>query len=77
MTGFQVVVPLRDPQKAAREAAKRRTDTAGAGWFDMKAQEITDQVKQDWRLLRLRSAYNPRHFYKVRDQQCFCFQNKY
>lgn len=32
----------------------------------MKAQPITEEVKRDWRLLRLRAAYDPKKFYKVR-----------
>jgi hypothetical protein len=31
----------------------------------MKAQPITDTVKRDWRLLRLRATYDPKRFYKV------------
>jgi hypothetical protein len=37
--------------KAARKAAP---DTAGRGWFDLPATEITEEVKRDLRLLRLR-----------------------
>jgi Fcf2 pre-rRNA processing len=59
-------MPIRDARKEARAAARSKTASAGAGWFDMKAQTITPEVKRDWRLLRLRSAYNPRHFYKAR-----------
>lgn len=57
---------VRDVRREARAAARDKDASAGRGWFDMKAQTITPEVKRDWRLLRLRSAYDPRHFYKVR-----------
>jgi hypothetical protein len=44
-------VDARVQQKAARSAAP---DTAGKGWFDLPATQITDEVKNDLRLLRLR-----------------------
>ena len=62
----QAVAPVQNARKEARAAARNKMASAGAGWYDMKAQAITPEVKRDWRLLRLRSAYNPRHFYKVR-----------
>jgi Fcf2 pre-rRNA processing len=62
----QTRAPVRDARKEARAAARSKTASAGAGWFDMKAQAMTPEDKRDWRLLRLRSAYNPRHFYKAR-----------
>ena len=61
----QAVAPVQNARKEARAAARNTMASAGAGWYDMKAQAITPEVKRDWRLLRLRSAYNPRHFYKV------------
>jgi hypothetical protein len=44
-------VDARVQQKAARSAAP---DTAGKGWFDLPATQITEEVKNDLRLLRLR-----------------------
>jgi hypothetical protein len=62
--------PVQDVRKEARAVAHSKDATAGPGWFDMKAQTITPEIKRDWQLLRLRSAYDPRHFYKV------CFPHK-
>ncbi len=39
-------------------------DTAGAGWFDLPATELTEELKQDFRLLRSRAYLDPKHFYK-------------
>ena len=33
-------------------------------WHDLPATEITDEVKRDLRLLRLRGAMDPKRFYK-------------
>ena len=73
---MQAHAPLQDVRKEARAAARSKTASSGAGWFDMKAQVITPEVKRDWRLLRLRSAYDPRHFYKVRScTQIWCLES--
>jgi hypothetical protein len=54
-------------QKAARDVAKTRPDTAGAKWYDLPATAITDDVKRELRLLRLRGAYDPKRFYRSYD----------
>jgi hypothetical protein len=40
-------------------------------WFDLPAQQITDEVKRDLRLLRLRGVMDPKRFYKSFDQTKF------
>lgn len=40
-------------------------------WFDLPAQQITDEVKRDLRLLRLRGTLDPKRFYKSFDQTKF------
>ena len=40
----QVVAPLRDSRALAKEARKHRKGTAGRGWFDLPATQITDEV---------------------------------
>ena len=47
-------VPPPDEQVRARAARKTAPDTAGKGWFDLPATKITDEVKLDLRMLRLR-----------------------
>lgn len=51
------------PDKAVR--VRRR------GWFELPATQITDDVKRDLRLLHLRSALDPKRFYKGFDQTKF------
>ena len=41
----QVVAPPRDSRALAKEARKHRKDTAGRGWFDLPATQITDEVR--------------------------------
>ena len=41
------------------------------GWFELPATQITDEVKRDLRLLHLRSALDPKRFYKGFDQTKF------
>lgn len=53
-----LVVPPRDPSAAANKAARRAAPaTAGKGWYDLPATQITDEVKRDLRLLKLRCAW--------------------
>lgn len=47
-------VPPPDERARARAARKTAPDTAGKGWFDLPATKITDEVKSDLRMLRLR-----------------------
>jgi hypothetical protein len=50
--GLHVAPP--DERELARAARKAAPDTAGRGWFDLPATQITEEVKQDLRMLRLR-----------------------
>ncbi len=59
--------PIHPQQRALprthRPAPPSKASTSRA-WFDLPAPEITDDVKRDLRLLRLRSAYDPTRHYK-------------
>ena len=67
---LQAVAPVHDERRAQRRAARDKSADAGIGWFGMQAPDVTPEVKRDWRLLRLRAAFDPRHFYKVRPYNC-------
>ena len=43
---------------------KEREKTKGANWFNMKAPEMTDELKNELQVIQLRSALDPKHFYK-------------
>jgi hypothetical protein len=55
--------------KASRRAARADAPaTAGKGWFDMVAPEMTEELKQDLQVLRSRRHLDPRRFYKGREE---------
>ncbi|XP_045456268.1 deoxynucleotidyltransferase terminal-interacting protein 2 [Melitaea cinxia] len=48
---------------------KRRERTKGPEWFNMKAPEVTEELKNDLQVLKMRSALDPKHFYKKNDME--------
>jgi hypothetical protein len=44
---------------------------AGKDWYELPATKITDEVKRDLRLLKLRGVYDPKRFYKSFDDSKF------
>ncbi|KAL6779101.1 hypothetical protein ACKKBF_B18750 [Auxenochlorella protothecoides x Auxenochlorella symbiontica] len=67
----QLTIPPLDSKKARRAAQAAAPDTSGKSWFDMPATRITEEVKRDLRMLRLRSAFDPKAFYKKFDNTKF------
>jgi hypothetical protein len=63
--------PSLDAAARGKEAKKSAPDTAGSKWFDLPAPKITEDLKRDLRLLRLRGAYDPKRFYKSFDNSKF------
>ncbi|XP_013183347.2 deoxynucleotidyltransferase terminal-interacting protein 2 [Amyelois transitella] len=53
--------------KALRK--KEREKTKGPGWFNLPAPEITEELKNDLQILKMRSALDPKHFYKKNDME--------
>lgn len=64
-------IPSSDNRTLLRAAKKSAPDTAGKAWYDLPATTITDEVKNDLRVLRLRSALDPKTFYKKFDTTKF------
>ncbi|KAL4446201.1 hypothetical protein ABPG77_003008 [Micractinium sp. CCAP 211/92] len=64
-------VPPPDERLRAKAARQERPDTAGKGWFDLPATQVTDEVKNDLRMLRLRGAMDPKAHYKKLDTTKF------
>ncbi|XP_071491944.1 deoxynucleotidyltransferase terminal-interacting protein 2-like [Diadema antillarum] len=56
---------------AARQEKKRRKQeresSAGPGWFDMRAPEMTEELRNDIKVIRMRSTLDPKRFYKGND----------
>ncbi|KAJ3097055.1 Deoxynucleotidyltransferase terminal-interacting protein 2 [Phlyctochytrium planicorne] len=53
----------KDKKKMAKEA-----ESAGPGWFNMKAPDLTDEVKRDIEVIRSRAALDPKRHYKKPDK---------
>lgn len=53
--------------KALRK--KERQKTKGPEWFNLPAPEITEEMKNDLQVLKMRSALDPKHFYKKNDME--------
>ncbi|XP_012232413.1 deoxynucleotidyltransferase terminal-interacting protein 2 [Linepithema humile] len=70
--GFEqlhVVPPyeLSKHQLELRKRREKRKQGTGAGWFNMRAPQITSEIRHDLEVLRMRSALDPKHFYKKND----------
>ncbi|XP_051951078.1 deoxynucleotidyltransferase terminal-interacting protein 2 [Xyrauchen texanus] len=64
------------PYKESKHAAKlkrklEREKTTGDGWFNMKAPELTEELKNDLKALKMRSAMDPKRFYKKNERDGF------
>ncbi|GAB0091948.1 deoxynucleotidyltransferase terminal-interacting protein 2 [Sergentomyia squamirostris] len=44
-----------------------RDKSKGSDWFNLPATEMTDDVKNDLKILQMRSVLDPKHFYKKND----------
>ncbi|XP_059060338.1 deoxynucleotidyltransferase terminal-interacting protein 2 [Achroia grisella] len=53
--------------KALRK--KENEKTKGPQWFNLPAPEITEELKNDLQILKMRSALDPKHFYKKNDME--------
>eukprot|EP00063_Salmo_salar_P096390 XP_014071225.1 PREDICTED: deoxynucleotidyltransferase terminal-interacting protein 2-like [Salmo salar] len=66
------VPPYRESKQAAKLKRKEeREKTTGAGWFNMRAPEMTEELKGDLKALKMRGAMDPKRFYKKNDRDGF------
>ncbi|KAE8589997.1 hypothetical protein XENTR_v10017896 [Xenopus tropicalis] len=54
-----------------KQRKEEREKTTGHGWFDMKAPEMTEDLKNDLKALKMRAAMDPKRFYKKNDRDGF------
>ena len=45
--------------------------TTGDGWYNMRAPEMTTELKGDLKALKMRAAMDPKRFYKKNDRDGF------
>ncbi|XP_026710155.1 deoxynucleotidyltransferase terminal-interacting protein 2 [Athene cunicularia] len=51
-----------------KQRRAEREKTTGDGWFGMKAPEITSELKNDLKVLKMRASLDPKRFYKKNDR---------
>nr|XP_033327949.1 deoxynucleotidyltransferase terminal-interacting protein 2 [Megalopta genalis] len=56
-------------KKLQKERRKERAKTKGKDWFNMRAPEMTPEVRHDLQVLQMRSVLDPKHFYKKNDMK--------
>lgn len=64
------------PYSESKQALKlkhraEREKSTGDGWFNMKAPEITQELKGDLQVLKMRGSLDPKRFYKKNDRDGF------
>ncbi|XP_042535336.1 deoxynucleotidyltransferase terminal-interacting protein 2 isoform X1 [Dipodomys spectabilis] len=66
------VAPYRESKhQLQKKRRKERQKTAGDGWFGMKAPELTEELKNDLKALKMRASMDPKRFYKKNDRDGF------
>ncbi|KFQ42204.1 Deoxynucleotidyltransferase terminal-interacting protein 2, partial [Nestor notabilis] len=65
----ECVPPYRESlHQLKKQRRAEREKTTGDGWFGMKAPEITAELKNDLKVLKMRASLDPKHFYKKNDR---------
>ncbi|KAM9848907.1 deoxynucleotidyltransferase terminal-interacting protein 2 [Aulostomus maculatus] len=66
-------VPPYSESKQALKLKRRveREKSTGDGWFNMKAPELTKELKGDLQVLKMRGSMDPKRFYKKNDRDGF------
>ncbi|XP_048207950.1 deoxynucleotidyltransferase terminal-interacting protein 2 [Perognathus longimembris pacificus] len=66
------VEPYRESKhQLKKKRRKERQKTAGDGWFGMKAPELTEELRNDLKALKMRASMDPKRFYKKNDRDGF------
>ncbi|KAI3845263.1 hypothetical protein MKW98_009329 [Papaver atlanticum] len=62
-----IYVSPADPKLRNKLVRKQLKDTTGKNWFDMPAQTITPEIKNDFQIIKLRNVIDPKRHYKKGD----------
>ena len=49
-------------------SSKGKRNTLGKGWFDLEPMEMTDELRRDLKMIKMRSYIDPKRFYKAPDK---------
>ena len=66
---LQFKLQPQDTRIIEKHARKLAPQTAGKQWFDLPAQQLTDETRRDLKLLQLRGTFDPKRFYKSSDHK--------
>ncbi|XP_077986823.1 uncharacterized protein LOC144441159 [Glandiceps talaboti] len=62
------VPPYKESQHQLRHQRKREREShTGKNWYNMKAAEMTDELKNDLKVMQMRGTLDPKRFYKKND----------
>ncbi|XP_076673825.1 deoxynucleotidyltransferase terminal-interacting protein 2 [Andrena cerasifolii] len=65
---LEAVPPYEESKRQSRlKRRKERALTKGKDWFNMRPPEMTPEIRHDLQVLQMRSALDPKHFYKKND----------
>ncbi|KAJ8408460.1 hypothetical protein AAFF_G00258740 [Aldrovandia affinis] len=68
----ECVPPYKESKRAMKLKRKEeREKTTGDAWFNMKAPELTEELTNDLKVLKMRAAMDPKRFYKKNDRDGF------
>ncbi|XP_046404032.1 deoxynucleotidyltransferase terminal-interacting protein 2 [Ischnura elegans] len=69
--GFEKLDAIPPYEESKRQLVKKRREerakTKGKDWFNLPAPDVTEEMKHDLEVLRMRSVLDPKHFYKKND----------
>lgn len=84
---YNIFYPKRNPSRCAAITSQMIADcleilvfffpqaeremSTGNGWFNMKAPELTQELKGDLKVLKMRGSLDPKRFYKKNDRDGF------
>lgn len=59
------IYPFPTPSFLSQNAKANKKKTLGPGWFNLAPAELTEELRQDLKMLRLRNFVDPKRFYKA------------
>ncbi|XP_055697990.1 deoxynucleotidyltransferase terminal-interacting protein 2 [Phlebotomus papatasi] len=66
-TGNQEILQRHSRSQKKKLNKEMREKQKGKEWFNLPATEVTDEIKNDLKVLQMRSVLDPKHFYKKND----------
>lgn len=64
-----LLIPTHKPLNLSLVSQKERAKTKGSDWYNLPATKKTEEVMKDLEVLQMRSALDPKRFYKNNDMK--------